>query len=182
MATPTSRVATTTEDAARMASIRAFAPADAAACAAIYAPFVEHSTVSLEFEPPTADEIARRFAGFADAGYPVLVAERDGRIAGYAYAGPFRARPAYRQTVEHSLYVDRSIQRGGLGRALLESLVEACRARGFRRMVGVISDPGHSHSLAFHLRHGFALAGTLHGIGHKFGRDLDVVMVERALD
>lgn len=165
-----------------MVSIRAFVPADAAACAAIYAPFVERSTVSFELEPPPAHEIARRFAALAEAGYPVLVAEQAGRIVGYAYAGTFRARPAYRHTVEHSLYVDASAQRGGVGRALLEALLDACRARGFRRMVGVISDPSNSHSLAFHQRHGFALAGTLHGVGRKFGRDLDVILVERALD
>jgi phosphinothricin acetyltransferase len=167
---------------AAASTIRDWTAADAAACAAIYAPYVERTTISLEFEPPDAAEIARRFGAFAEAGYPVLVATRAERVVGYAYAGAFRARPAYRQTVEHSVYVDRDAQRGGTGRALLEALVAACRARGFRRMVGVISDPTESHSLDFHLRHGFALAGTLRGIGHKFGRDLDVVFVERALD
>lgn len=162
--------------------VRGFLPADAAACAAIYAPFVAHTTVSLEIDPPDAAEIARRFAALQDAGYPVLVADAAGRIGGFAYAGAFRPRPGYRQTVEHSLYVDSDAQRAGIGAALLAAVVEACRARGFRRMVGVISDPGRSHSLGFHLGRGFALAGTLHGVGHKFGRDLDVVLVERALD
>lgn len=164
------------------AAIRDFAPADAAACAAIYAPFVARTTVSFEFEPPDAAEIARRFGALVEAGFPVLVAEHAGRVVGYAYAGTFRARPAYRHTVEHSVYVDPAVQRGGIGRLLLDALVDACRARGFRRMVGVISDPANSHSLDFHRRHGFALAGTLHGIGRKFGRDLDIVLVERALD
>lgn len=183
MATPTSRAATTIESAVGAApAIRDFASADAPACAAIYAPFVERSTVSFELDPPDAAEIARRFGALVDAGYPVLVAERAGRVIGYAYAGSFRARPAYRHTVEHSVYVDAAVQRGGVGRMLLQALVDACRARGFRRMVGVISDPANSHSLDFHQRHGFAVAGTLHGIGRKFGRDLDVVLVERAID
>jgi phosphinothricin acetyltransferase len=164
------------------AAIRDFAPADAAGCAAIYAPFVEGTTVSFELEAPDAAEIARRFGALVEAGYPVLIAERAGRVIGYAYAGSFRARPAYRHTVEHSVYVDAAVQRGGVGRMLLEALVDACRARGFRRMVGVISDPANSHSLAFHLRHGFAQAGILRGVGRKFGRDLDIVLVERALD
>ena len=163
-------------------AIRDFAPADAAACAAIYAPFVERTTVSFELDPPDAAELARRFGALREAGYPVLVAEAAGRVVGYAYAGTFRARPAYRQTVEHSVYVDPAAQRGGVGRKLLDALVDACRARGFRRMVGVISDPANSRSLDFHLRHGFAQAGILHGVGRKFGRDLDIVLVERALD
>lgn len=172
-------MATSTEPAL---TIRDWRAADAAACADIYAPFVARTTVSFELEPPAAGEIARRFGGLLDAGYPVLVAASGGRLIGYAYAGPFRARPAYRHTVEHSVYVDPAQQRGGVGRNLLEALVAACRERGFRRMVGVISDPAQSHSLAFHLRHGFVLAGTLHGIGRKFDRDLDVVLVERTLD
>jgi phosphinothricin acetyltransferase len=176
------RAATRTEAGVVAApAIRDFAPADAADCAAIYAPFVEATTVSFELQPPDAAEIARRFGALVEAGYPVLVAERAGRVVGYAYAGPFRARPAYRHTVEHSVYVGPAAQRGGIGRALLDALVDTCRARGFRRMVGVISDPAHSHSLDFHRRHGFVLAGTLHGVGRKFGRDLDIVLVERAL-
>jgi L-amino acid N-acyltransferase YncA len=182
MATPTSRVATTTEPLAMAPAIRVWTAADAVACAAIYAPYVERTTVSFEIEPPQASELERRFQGLMAAGYPVLVAEHDARVVGYAYAGMFRARPAYRHTVEHSVYVDPNVQRGGVGRALLVALIESCRQRGFRRMVGVISDPANSRSLDFHRRQGFALVGTLHGIGHKFGRDLDVVMVERALD
>lgn len=179
---PTNRAATRTDMRDAGPAIRDWALADAAACAAIYAPYVARTTISFELEPPGADEIARRFDALRVAGYPVLVAATGAGVAGYAYAGSFRARPAYRHTVEHSVYVDPGVQRGGIGRALLEALVATCAARGFRRMVGVISDPGQSHSLAFHLRHGFREVGTLHGIGHKFGRDLDVVMVERPLD
>jgi phosphinothricin acetyltransferase len=163
-------------------SIRDWQPEDAAACAAIYAPYVRDTTVSFELDPPDAAELARRFIQHRDNGYPVLVAQRDARVIGYAYASSFRARPAYRHTVEHSVYVDARGQRGGVGRQLMQALIEACAKRGFRVMVAVISDPTAHASVAFHHSLGFEPAGLLRGIGRKFGRDLDVAMLQRRIE
>jgi L-amino acid N-acyltransferase YncA len=161
--------------------IRDWAPADAAACAAIYAPWVIGSTASFELIAPDAGEIARRFTTLRETGYPVLVAQREGRVAGYAYAGVFRARAAYRHTVEHSVYVDHAAQGRGIGRRLLEALVAECAARGFRRMVGVVADPVQARSVDFHRALGFVEAGVLRGVGRKFDRDLDILLLQREL-
>lgn len=161
--------------------IRDFAPADAVACAAIYAPWVAGSTASFELVAPDAAEIARRFAALREGGYPVLVAERGGRVLGYAYAGMFRARPAYRHTVEHSVYVDRAVQGQGIGRRLVEALVVQCASRGFRRMIGVVADPAQARSVDFHRALGFVEAGLLRGVGRKFDRDLDILLLQREL-
>lgn len=190
MAMCTARVAITTESgagggrkvAAIAARVRDWRPGDAAACAAIYAPWVLETTVSFEFEPPDADEIARRCAALIDQGYPVLVAEVDGAVAGYAYASAFRARPAYRGTVENSVYVDRARHGAGIGRALMQELITRCAAAGFRRMVAVIADRANAGSIGFHRSLGFRDGGVLPGVGFKFGRALDIVLMWRALD
>lgn len=161
--------------------IRDWAPADAAACAAIYAPSVLGSTASFELIAPDAAEIARRFGALRAEGYPVLVAERDGHVLGYAYAGAFRARPAYRHTVEHSVYVDGSVQGQGIGRRLVGALVAICASRGFRRMIGVVADPAQARSVDFHRALGFVEAGLLRGVGRKFDRDLDILLLQREL-
>jgi L-amino acid N-acyltransferase YncA len=163
-------------------SIRDWQPADAAACAAIYAPYVESTTVSFELEPPSADELTRRFLALRSDGFPVLVAEDAGSVVGYAYAGAFRARAAYRPTVEHAVYVDPGRQRGGVGRVLVESLAARCRAAGFRGMVAVVGDSANQRSIAFHQALGFEVAGILRGVAWKFGRALDIVMLQRRLD
>jgi len=115
--------------------IRPSQPADIAAITGIYADAVVHGTASFELEPPTEQEMARRRSALVDGGFPYLVAERGGALLGYAYAGPYRTRPAYRFTVEDSVYVARSAQRAGVGRALLSALVDAAEARRFRLMV-----------------------------------------------
>jgi L-amino acid N-acyltransferase YncA len=161
--------------------IRDWTPADAAACAAIYAPYVAGSTISFELIAPDAAEMNRRFAALRGDGYPVLVAERDGRVLGYAYAGAFRARPAYRHTVEHSVYVDASAQGRGVGRQLVSTLVALCASRGFRRMIGVVADPAQARSVDFHRALGFVEAGLLRGVGRKFDRDLDILLLQREL-
>src|SRR5215212_8609156 len=115
--------------------IRRSEPADITAITAIYADAVIHGTASFELEPPTEQEMARRRSALVDVGFPYLVAERGGALLGYAYAGPYRTRPAYRFTVEDSVYVARSAQRAGVGRALLSALVDAAEARRFRLMV-----------------------------------------------
>lgn len=163
-------------------SIRDWRPADAAACAAIYAPYVAGTTVSFELDPPSADELARRFRALQAEGYPVLVADDGGAVAGYAYAGTFRARAAYRPTVEHAVYVDPQRHRGGIGRRLVEALAERCRAAGFRCMVAVVGDSANQRSIDFHRSLGFEVSGILRGVAWKFGRALDIVMLQRRLD
>ena len=121
-------------------SIRDAVPGDLPAIAAIYAHAVLHGTASWEIESPDLAELTRRFETIIAGGYPYLVAERSGRILGYAYAGAYRPRPAYRATVENSIYVAPDAQGSGIGSALLGALVETCTARGFRQMIAVIGD------------------------------------------
>jgi phosphinothricin acetyltransferase len=116
--------------------------ADIPAVAAIYAEAVLLGTASYELEPPSEEEMTRRWRELADRSYPHLVAARDGAVAGFAYAGPYRPRPGYRYLVEDSIYVSPTAQRGGIGRALLGSLIDICEAAGFRQMVAVIGAPG----------------------------------------
>jgi len=109
------------------------------------------------------------------------VAVRDGAVAGYAYAGPYRARPAYRWSVEDSIYIDPAAQRRGIGRALLDRLIAEAQARGFRQMIAVIGDAAQTPSIELHRAAGFRLVGTLESVGFKFGRWLDSVLMQRAL-
>jgi phosphinothricin acetyltransferase len=162
--------------------IRDAAPGDMAAVAAIYAPEVRSGTATFETEPPDAAEMAARLAAVTAAGYPWLVAHRDGAIAGYAYAGPFRTRPAFRFTVENSIYVAEAARGHGVGRALLEHLIGHCTARGFRQMVAVIGDSANQKSsLRLHAGLGFVEVGRLPDVGFKHGRWLDTVLMQRPL-
>src|SRR5687768_11949984 len=120
--------------------IRDSANADIAAIAAIYAEAVLHGTATFELEPPSAEEMGKRRDALIEGGFPYLVAERDGTVLGYAYAGPYRSRPAYRFTVEDSVYVAPAAQGRGVGGALLAALIAAAEARGFRLMIAVIGD------------------------------------------
>jgi L-amino acid N-acyltransferase YncA len=110
-----------------------------------------------------------------------LAADVDGALAGYAYAGPYRARPAYRFTVENSVYVAPEAQGRGVGRALLKALIEAAECSGYRQMIAVIGDSGQMASIALHAALGFAYVGTLPHVGFKFGRWLDTVLMQRPL-
>ena len=161
--------------------IRPALPGDAPAVAVVYAPHVLHGTASFEEVPPDAAEMGRRMAAVLDRGWPWLVAERDGRILGYAYAAQLKPRAAYRYTCENSIYLDSDAVGHGIGTLLLAALIEASVACGFRRMVAVIGDSGNAASIALHARHGFAHAGTLAQVGFKFGRWLDVVHMQRTL-
>jgi len=163
------------------ATVRPAASGDMAAITAIYRPAVLTGTASFELDPPEEAEMLRRFHSIVDAGYPYLVAEREGRVAGYAYANAYRPRPAYRFTVEDSVYVAPDAQGGGVGGALLSQLIDACALAGFRRMVAVIGDASQHASIALHRRVGFAPCGTLHAVGYKFGRWLDTVLMELPL-
>lgn len=162
-------------------AIRAATPGDARAIAAIYAQHVAHGTASFELAPPDAGEMHRRMTALLADGYPWLAAVLDGALVGYAYAGPYRARPAYRHTVEDSVYLAPGAQRRGIGRALLQRLIAACTARGDRQMVAVIGDAANTPSIALHARAGFVEAGRLADVGRKFERWLDIVLMQRSL-
>jgi phosphinothricin acetyltransferase len=149
--------------------------------AAIYAFHVLNGLASFEEEPPSPEEMMRRRTEVLDCGLPYLVAELDGRIVGYSYAALYRARPAYRFTVENSVYIDPRSVRRGIGSALLSQLIMRCEAAGFRQMIAVIGDSGNTASIALHERHGFRHVGNLPSTGFKFGRWVDSVLMQRAL-
>jgi phosphinothricin acetyltransferase len=161
--------------------IRPSADTDIPAITTIYAHAVTHGTASFELDPPSEAEMARRRAAILEGGYPYLVAERGGKLLGYAYAGAYRTRPAYRSTVEDSIYVAPSAQGQGVGRALLLALIEACEALDFRLMVAVIGDEASHGSIGLHRSLGFEPAGILKGIGYKHGRWLSSVLMQRPL-
>jgi phosphinothricin acetyltransferase len=161
--------------------VRASTEADAARCAEIYAYHVLHGTASFELDPPDLAEMKKRRAAVLDLGLPHLVAERDGRVLGYAYAGNWRPRPAYEFSVEDSIYIDKDAVGQGVGKALLPVLIELCTALGKKQMVAVIGDSGSTPSIRLHASCGFRMVGTLTNIGFKFGRWLDSVLMQRAL-
>jgi L-amino acid N-acyltransferase YncA len=154
---------------------------DVPAVTRIYADAVRHGTASFELEPPDEAEMARRYEALRTGGFPYLVAELEGVVVGYAYAGPYRARPAYRFTVEDSIYVDSGTQRRGVGRALLGRLLAEAETRGFRQMLAVIGDRAQLPSIALHEAFGFRLVGAFEAVGFKFGRWLDSVLMQKAL-
>jgi L-amino acid N-acyltransferase YncA len=161
--------------------VRDCAPTDIPAIAAIYEHAVLNGLASFELDPPDAAEMARRRADILAKGYPYLVAEQDGAVVGYAYANSYRARPAYRFTVENSVYVAPDRQRGGIGRALLPALITRCEQADYRLMVAVIGDSANMGSIRLHAACGFAHAGLLPAIGWKHGRWVDSVLMTRAL-
>lgn len=161
--------------------IRPTRDADLAAITGIYELAVRTGTASFEIEPPDQDEIARRHHAVTQAGLPWLTAERDGLVLGYAYAGPFRPRPAYRFCVENSIYVDARARGQGIGAWLLAELIARCESWGARQMVAVIGDSANTPSIGLHARLGFRHTGRLEQVGWKFGRWLDVVFMQRAL-
>jgi L-amino acid N-acyltransferase YncA len=162
-------------------AIRPATSADIPAIARIYAHAVEHGTASFELTPPDAAEMAQRMQALLAGDFPYLVAEENGSVLGYAYAALYRARPAYRFTLEDSVYIAPDRQGRGIGRALLAALIEASTARGFRQMIAVIGDSEQAASIALHAALGFAYVGTLPNVGFKFGRWLDTVLMQRAL-
>jgi phosphinothricin acetyltransferase len=161
--------------------IRPVTTADLPAVRAIYADAVLTGCASFEIDPPDAAEMASRLAKIRDAGLPWFVAEIDGRVLGYAYAGVYRPRPAYRFTVENSVYFDPTAKGRGLGRALLAALIEATTALGYRQMLAVIGDSANAASIGLHTALGFEPAGVFRSVGWKHGRWLDSVLMQRAL-
>lgn len=162
-------------------SLRPASPADIPAITRIYRHAVLNGTASFELEPPDEAEMTRRMRTLIDGNYPYLVAQENGTILGYAYAGPYRARPAYRWSVENSIYVDAAAHRRGVGRVLLERLIAEAEMRGFRQMIAVIGDSSQTPSIELHRALGFHLVGTVEHVGFKFGRWLDTVLMQRAL-
>lgn len=152
---------------------------DLEAVARLYGQEVLNGTATFELEPPTRDEMVRRFEAIRKHDLPWLVAELDGAFAGYAYASPFRPRPAYRYGVEGSIYVEAAARGHGVGRALLEALVGRVRAMGLRHVIGAISDSDSSAaSIALHRALGFRDAGVYRQVGWKFDRWLDVTLMQ----
>jgi phosphinothricin acetyltransferase len=162
-------------------SIRAAEVRDVAAITAIYDEAVRFGTASFEIEPPTLQEMTRRFETLRAGGYPYLVADEGNAILGYAYAGPYRARPAYHWSVEDSIYIATPAQRRGIGRLLLGRLIGAAEAGGFRQMIAVIGDTANAGSIELHRAAGFRMVGTFDNVGFKFGRWLDSVLMQRPL-
>ena len=162
-------------------AIRAATAADIPAITAIYDYAVRQGTASFELDPPDAAEMARRRQALVEAGFPYLVAEAEGAVAGYAYAGPYRPRPAYRWSVEDSVYVAPSMHRRGIGTALLARLVGEAEQRGYRQMIAVIGDSAQTASIALHRAAGFRMIGTIENVGFKLGRWLDTVLMQRPL-
>lgn len=155
--------------------------ADAASIAAIYAHHVLHGTASFETEAPSAAEMAQRRADILARGLPYLVAEQDRTVLGYAYAGPYRLRAAYRHAVEDSIYLRPDAIGQGIGRRLLQELLARCEALGRRQMIAVVGDSTSLASIRLHESLGFRVIGVLRSVGHKHGRWLDSVLLQRAL-
>jgi phosphinothricin acetyltransferase len=161
--------------------VRPCIEADLDAVAQIYGHHVMHSPATFELEPPSRAEMARRFADIVGKGCPYLVATRGAEIVGYAYVGPYRPRPAYRNTAENSVYVRAGCERQGVGRALLAALLAECEGKGFRQVIAVIGDSANLASIRLHAAAGFRNVGTLRAVGFKFGRWLDSVLMQRDL-
>lgn len=155
--------------------------ADLPAIQAIYAHHVLHGLATFEEVPPSVTELAGRRAAIVDAGLPYLVAEREGRVVGYAYAASYHPRPAYRYTIEDSIYVADGLGGGGIGSALLASLLARCEAGPWRQMLAVIGNSGNAGSIALHRKLGFAPVGTFTEVGFKLGQWVDTVLMQRVL-
>ena len=153
--------------------MRDAANGDVEAIAAIYRHAVLHGTGTFEIEPPGEAEMAARRQRIAAAGYPFLVAETDGRVAGYAYVAAFRDRPAFRATVEDSIYLDPAMVGRGIGQVLLGTLITRAEQAGFRQMLAVIGDSANTASIRLHAACGFTDAGRLDAVGWKSGRWLE---------
>ncbi len=147
----------------------------------IYAHHVRHGLASFEERAPSLAEMRRRFQAIQQRGYPYLVAVRGALVGGYAYASAYRARSAYRYSVENSVYIDEELRGQGLGRLLIAELIAQSEARGYRQMVAVIGDSANRASIRLHAAHGFVQTGLLPSVGFKFGRWVDTVLMQRPL-
>ncbi|MDR4308098.1 N-acetyltransferase [Chelatococcus sambhunathii] len=163
------------------AAVRDARDVDMSAVAEIYAHHVLSGCASFEEVPPSVEEMTARRGGVLKLGAPYLVAELDGRVAGFAYANTYRARPAYRHTIEDSVYVAHDALGRGVGGALLAELIRRCEEGPWRQMIAVIGDSANTGSIAVHRKLGFEMTGTFRAVGFKFGRWVDSVLMQRAL-
>jgi L-amino acid N-acyltransferase YncA len=164
-----------------MALIRAATEQDIDAITRIYAHYVRHSTATFEIEPPDPSEMDRRRLEVLSQGLPYFIAEMDGVAVGYAYASPYRPRPAYQFTVEDSIYIHPDFLARGLGRLLLTKLIEFCEIQGSHQMVAIIGDSSNTASIRLHAAFGFHKVGVLQEVGRKFGKWVDTIIMQRAL-
>jgi phosphinothricin acetyltransferase len=160
---------------------RTATPDDLFAIAEIYAHYVGTSVATFELEVPALEEWRRRFDAIIESGLPFLVTERDGAVAGYAYCGPWKTRPAYAATVEDSVYVSPRAVGQGCGTELMRDLLSACEAAGVREVIAVIADTGSPASVELHHRFGFTDAGRLTRVGYKHERYVDTLLLQRSL-
>jgi len=162
-------------------AIRPAAAVDVPSITAIYGEAVRTGTGSFELAPPTELDMAGRFGALEASGHPWLVGESNGAVVGYAYAAPYRSRPAYRDTVEDSIYLAPDARGKGIGKRLLAVLIDEATLRGYRQMIGVIGDSANAASVRLHLAMGFRHVGTLTHVGWKHGRWLDTVIMQLPL-
>jgi len=162
-------------------TLRAAESRDIPAITRIYADAVINGTASFELTPPDEAEMARRHTALVDNGYPYFVAELSDTIAGYAYAGPYRTRPAYNWTVEDSIYIAPQFHRRGIGLVLLKRLIAESERRGYRQMIAVIGDSAQTASIGVHTAAGFAPVGVFRAIGFKHGKWLDTPLMQLTL-
>lgn len=155
--------------------------ADMTTIQAIYAHYVLNARATFEEIPPSLDEMLTRHAAVVSLGLPYLVAELDHKVVGYCYATPYRARSAYRFSVEDSIYVAPGNGGKGIGSALLKELIQRCEAGPWRQMIAVIGDSANTGSVALHDKHGFQHTGVLTAVGFKFGQWVDTVLMQRPL-
>jgi L-amino acid N-acyltransferase YncA len=161
--------------------VRDSTEADVTAIQRIYALYVLNALATFEEAPPPVEEMIARRKKVLDLGLPYLVADSGGEILGFCYAGAYHARPAYRHTIENSVYVANGLGGRGIGAALLGELIARCEAGPWRQMIAIIGDSGNAASIALHRRFGFEPIGTLRSVGFKFGRWVDTPFMQRAL-
>ena len=161
--------------------IRTVTDGDMAAIQTIYDHHVLHGLASWELQPPDIAELAARRDALLNSGYPFVVATVDGELVGYASAGPYRTRPAYRFTVENTIYLHPERPGQGIAQPLLQRVIDDCTSLGYRQMIAVVGDSGNQPSIRFHEKMGFRQVGLIDGIGWKAGRWLDSVILQRAL-
>jgi L-amino acid N-acyltransferase YncA len=159
-------------------SIRTAVAGDLPAISALYGREVDEHVATYEYDAPDQAEMTRRWQAIVAQGYPYIVAELHGRFAGYAYASSYRSREGYRWTVEDTVYIVPELQGRGVGRALLQTLIDECTQLGFRQMVAVVGDVSNTASIALHERLGFRTVGVFAGLGRKHGRWLDTVQMQ----
>ncbi len=162
--------------------IRDATGADTEALRAIYGDAVLHGFGTFEEDPPSAADMDTRRRAIQDQGLPYLVAEVEGRVLGFAYAGPFRPRAAYRYTLEDSVYVSPEAKGKGVGRAVLSAVISACEALGIRQLIAVIGDTENTGSIGLHSSLGFEQTGVSRSVGFKHGRWVDIVHMQRAMN